>query len=451
MRHSLLCGCTAPWNSDLVRSFTDRRRLGWLLVPPLLFTLLWPLAPARGGQYTCNPDEVVDAAKAVYETVPKSCSTQASNPVFYGLTAFMIAATQTPQGKAFCDGVQDVKSAVQDFQSKLTKAKGYWDLLSDDQKEKIKALLPSVADELSGAASEASEGLGILSCACIVAQWQAPADLYVELGTCFADGLCQTQDWLHEHVSSKFSACTGPPPEPPKQIDCRPDPHYPLGNGFWDMKADVPWVGDTGQCGDGWNIYDATGHKVGFERDKGFVCNGSICYSNGLLKTGSGNYCFCPPAMQQAQSPGMGECWRYLTCACPTGTKPLSGSGAGAYICICDSTGQPVGDDGKCPKPLTCNCSAGEVVLAKDLAAGKCTCGCPDNKIKVGSACVAACASNLIMTSGGTCCSPASTTSCGTCCPVSTKPSADGSTCVSLKAPKSPPNSTPVPLKPIKF
>lgn len=433
-----------------LRSAARRLSLG-------LAILLFLLGEATAGQYVCSPEDVKNAAKDVYKSVPSSCSSQAANPAFYPLTAFLIAATQTPQGEQFCETASDSKAFFEKYKEKTTDV---WSWLSDDQKKKLEEVLPFIKDAGDGAA-DAADGLSLISCACKVAQWKEPGKLYKALGTCFADGLCQVQDFFHE-ISDEFASCTGPAPEPPKEVDCTKDPSN--GSTFpsytWD--SDVGWVGDQGQCFEKEYVNDK-GYHAEVKSVAGFHCDGDICYSDGLLKSGGstgGNYCYCPSYMQQ-EGPNIGDgktpgnCYRFLKCACPAGSSPLSETGAGKFMCVCDSTGLPVGPDGKCPKPVKCDCPEGEVVLAKDYNAGTCTCGCPKGQFKLDKTCVSPCkAAGQVMLTDGSCCAAGSATSCGYCCPHGMKVSSDGTSCenFSINDPTSPPSMSPAPFqsKPIK-
>lgn len=390
----------------------------------------------------CSPAELEQSAKNVYKTVPKQCATHTGNPVFYALTAYLIAFTQTPIGKKFCAAAQQAKVEGDKAKNKLL---DLFDMLDEEQQKALKEKAPALGEGAS-TAQDGLDALSLVSCACTVAQWDAPADLYVELSNCVADGVCHAQDWVHDNLSSDFATCTGPPPQPPQKVDCGVDPRVKDG-AFYALGK--PYVGFN------------SGNSC---KDPGYVCLGSICYAKDLVAksastpfVGSNNYCYCPPHMQQMDwfEDGSG-CINFLKCACPSGTKPLSDKGNGAYICVCDKTGLPPEDDGSCAKPVACSCPPDEVVLAKDAKKGTCTCGCAEGKFKLGDKCVAPCSKEgNAMMADGACCPPSSATTCGTCCPPSMKLSDDGTTCVAFslnetKKPKGFPQSK-SPTKPIKF
>ncbi len=369
----------------------------------------------------CSPAEIEQAAKNVYDTVPKKCAAHAKNPVFYGLTAYLIALTQAPEGKKFCAAVATAKAEGEKAKNKLLDLYGE---LDEEQQKGLKEKLPILSDGAS-TAQDALDGLALVDCACIVAQWEAPADLYVELSTCVADGVCQAQDWAHDNISPDFPSCTPAPPEAPSKIECNVDPRVKKG-AFYELEK--PYVGFN------------SGNSC---KDPGYVCVGSLCYAKDLLVkskstafVGTNTYCYCPPHMQQMDwFQDASGCINFLKCACPAGTKPLGATGPQAFLCVCDKTGLPPEADGSCPKPVVCNCPPGEVVLAKDDKAGTCTCGCADGQFKLGGKCVAPCGKEgNVMMADGRCCPPSSATTCGTCCPAGLKPSDDGTTCIAHSA-----------------
>lgn len=370
-------------------------------------------ASARPG---CSLGDIGQAFKDTYDSIPASCAAQAGDPAFYPLLGYVIAMLQTPQGQAFCSTAEAADAKASDIASA-------WNNLPASVKSELG---PILGDLSSGAASVAG-GIDLVSCACKTAQWKGPGELAGDFGDCVSDALCSAEDWFHDHVSSDFNSCEGPPPQPPQLIDCRVDP---CAAGMHACDTSVPVAGGDVQCYGG---------------DPGYTCQGSFCFSEGLFATGQGNYCFCPPEMQRPDGFMYdidGSCEYYVRCACPDGTQPLSATGAGAYICICPDTGLHVNADGTCPKPppkCTPSCPTGQTATITDQAACSYSCGCPGGFTKVGESCVTPCTgAGDIMLASGACCPAAQATSCGTCCPAGMKPAADGETCVSAVPPKLP-------------
>jgi hypothetical protein len=356
----------------------------------------------------CSLGDIGQAVKDTYDNVPTSCAAQAADPAFYPLLGYIIALLQTPQGVAFCSAAESADAKASDISSA-------WNNLPASAKGQLGPIL----GDLSSGASSIAGAIDIASCACKTAQWKGPGELAGDFGDCVSDALCAAQDWFHDHVSSDFSSCEGPPPQPPQLIDCRADP---CAAGRHSCDLNVPVAGQGVQCYGG---------------DPGYACQGSFCFSESLFSSGQGNYCFCPPEMQRPDGFMYdidGSCEYYVRCACPDGTQPLSASGAGAYICVCPDTGLHVNADGTCPKPppvCAPSCPAGQVSHISDKASCSYSCDCPAGLTKVGDACVTPCANDSdVMLANGSCCAAAQATACGTCCPAGMTPSADGQSCV---------------------
>lgn len=389
---------------------------------------------------SCSLADIAQAAKETYNTAPASCAAQSANPYFYALTAFLIGFTQTPQGKSFCSGVEDIKDTASDVQKQ---AASYWDKVPADQQNTLQSYVPALADA-SASAADVSGALDTVSCACQVAQWEGPGALYGEISSCVASALCDAQDWMHDNISSSFAPCEdAKPPPPPQLIDCRPDPRTKDASGpFYHLEQSVQSVGEYDQC---------FGHYLDGSYVTGYRCEGSFCFSNTIARSNTGNYCYCPPAMQHAEyfmdSPP-GNCYNYLNCRCPEGSQPLSDSGAGAYICMCPN-GMPVGDDGVCQKPppkCDFTCPATQVVLSKDTQSCTFSCGCPDGDLLIDGTCTPPCADpTQVMLASGACCKPSQAAACGECCPIGMQPDPVSGNCVPLSLKPATPTG---PLKP---
>ncbi|MEP9348816.1 hypothetical protein ABLE88_07725 [Xanthobacter sp. KR7-225] len=414
-----------------------RRRLGPLLAA--LAAALVLAGPARAG---CSVDDLWSATKDTFQNAPVACSAQLGNPAFYALTAFLAAAIQTPEGKAFCSGVTGLKEDFDDDQEKLS---NYWSYLPADVQTKLQADFPYFST-LSESSADANLALGTMSCACAVVTWEGPGAVAGEVGECFKEALCEMQDFAHELLPDEFPACTGPPPAPPQLVDCRLDPSRDDPNSafeIWDYGVGV--VGDVGMCNERYYAGPMKGEFVA-----GFTCEGDVCFSDGLLKSGSGTYCYCPQAMQQLNwyNLGDGDCYRYLTCGCPAGSSAVGGAGGSGYMCTCNDTGLPVNADGTCPKPCNCDCPNNLVLISKDAKSCTCNCGCAAGQTRIGDTCVTPCADpGQLMLEGGTCCAPSQATACGTCCPLGMTPDAAGQSCVSALSKPTAPKGPLLPLK----
>jgi hypothetical protein len=374
-----------------------------------LFAMLAVAGSSWCGPASSNPDcslaDIGQAAKDTFTNIPASCAPQAADPAFYPLLAYVIALLQTPQGNEFCNAVESGDATASKVSSVSKNLPGASD----------PAVAGLLADLTSGT-SAVSGAIDVASCACKTAQWKGPGDLAGDFGACVSDALCSAQDWFHDHISSDFGSCSGPPPQPPQLIDCRVDP---CAAGPHACDLNVPVAGQDVQCYGG---------------DPGYTCQGSFCFSESLFSSGQGNYCFCPPQMQRPDGfmyDINGSCEYYVRCACPEGSKALSDSGAGAYICVCPDTGLPINDDGSCPKPppkCEPSCPAGQITKISDHQNCSYSCDCPDGLEKVGGKCVAPCSGGEVLLQNGVCCSASQATSCGTCCPAGMKP--DGDTCI---------------------
>ena len=226
----------------------------------------------------CSLSDIGQAAKDTWNNAPASCASQADDPAFYALLIYLAAALQTPQGVAFCDGVESVDASISGAEKQLA---SYWDKLSADQQSALSNIVPAFGDA-SSSASDVAGALNLVSCGCKTARWKGPDELASDFGACASDALCAAADWLHKHVSSDFSECTGPPPNPPQLIDCRVDP---CANGLHDCDLNVSVAGQEVNCNAG---------------DKGYVCQRQLLFFGTLFKSGQGNYCYCPPEMQHA-------------------------------------------------------------------------------------------------------------------------------------------------------
>jgi hypothetical protein len=361
----------------------------------------------------CSLSDIGQAAKDTFTNIPASCAPQVADPAFYPLLGYVIGLLQTPQGTDFCNAVESGDATASKVSSAAKNLPGSSD-----------PAVAAVLGDLTSGTSAVSGAIDVASCACKTAQWKGPGDLAGDFGACVSDALCAAQDWLHDNISSDFSSCSGPPPQPPQLIDCRVDP---CAAGMHACNPDVPVAGQGVQCYGG---------------DPGYTCQGSFCFSESLFSTGQGNYCFCPPQMQRHDgfmTDIDGSCEYYVRCACPDGTQPLSASGAGAYICVCPDTGLPLDADGNCPKPppvCAPSCPAGQVLNVSDKLACTYSCDCPDGMSKAGEKCVTPCAdASQVMLENGACCAASQATSCGTCCPAGMKPDANGDSCVSAAPP----------------
>lgn len=381
-------------------------------------------APARAG---CSLEDLWSATKDTFQNAPTECAAQLGNPAFYALTAFLAGAIQTPQGKAFCSGVSGLKEDFKDDQEKLS---NYWSYLPESLQKTLQTEFPYFAS-IGESAADANLALGTMDCACSVVTWEGPDAVAGEIGECFKGALCELQDLAHELLPDEFPSCTGPPPAPPQLVDCRLDPSSDDPNSAFELwNQGTGWVGDIGMCNERYYAGPMKGEFVA-----GFTCEGDVCFSDGLLKSGSGTYCYCPQAMQQLNwyNLGDGDCYRYLSCACPAGSSAVGGAGGAGYMCTCDNSGLPVNADGTCPKPCNCDCPNNLVLISKDTKSCTCNCGCPQGQTRVGDTCVTPCADPAqLMLEGGTCCAPTQATACGTCCPLGMKPDASGQTCVSV-------------------
>ena len=236
--------------------------------------------------------------------------------------------------------------------------------------------------------------------------------------------MCAAQDWLSDNVSPAFATCGSDPAPPPQQIDCTQSPGKSgsfVGSYEWD--ASIPYVGS------GW-----VGQQVGV------ICNGDYCYSEDVVNNqkGNRNFCYCPQAMQKIVSytPFGGDKVTFLQCGCPGGTQAAGTTDALKYICLCESTGFPVGPDGVCPKTCTCTCPNNQIPVSQGFAQPhgtcSCSCGCAVGLTQDGDHCdQPACAgAGEVRIADGSCCAASQVNTCGVCCGAGQKPSADGS-CVS--------------------
>lgn len=374
----------------------------------------------------CSLGDLGQAASDTFNNIPLSCASQAADPAFYPLLGFLLAATQTPQGVAFCNEAEQASADASKLANDLKSLPG-------------SSVIAPVVNSLNSDADAAAAALDVVTCACKTAEWKGPGEIATDLGDCVADALCAVQNTL-------FGDCEpSKPPPPPQQILCTIDPCPAVG----ECDASIPLVGEPNeQCGG----------------DPGYRCQGSVCFSNSLVVPGydpsdQGYYCYCPPVMQHRPIPAychtgditLGECTNYLLCQCPENTHSLSSTGAGQYICMCDDSGLVANDDGSCPAPPPLcepSCPAGQVLHINDANACTYSCNCPDGLTRAGDKCVTPCTdASQIMLASGACCSPSQATSCGTCCPDGMKPDADGDSCVAATLPinqiPSPPASQP--------
>ena len=406
-----------------------RNRLLAIVCAALLAVSFAGAAHANPG---CNLDDIGGAAKDTFTELPPSCLLQAGDPAFYPLTGFLIAFVQTPQGQDFCNAAGGIDTSFSDAQKKLA---GYWGSLSTDQQNSLKAGLDqyipglgSIVSDISSASSDAGVALQLVSCACKVAEWKGPGELAGDFTACVSDALCDAQNFLHGLFGDDFASCDpGSPPPPPQLVDCKADP---CAAGPHACDQNVPVAGEIVEC----RAYDA-----------GYTCEGSFCFSGSLFQTGQGNYCFCPPVMQHPDGYVVGDitlanCLNYVRCYCPDGTKALSPTGPGAYICMCPDTNLPVNDDGTCPAPpppCNCTCPNNQVLISKDTKSCTCTCGCSAGQFNLGNKCVTPCANaDDVQLMDGSCCPASQANSCGVCCPSGMKPDEKTGSCVSSTPPK---------------
>jgi hypothetical protein len=272
-----------------------------------------------------------------------------------------------------------------------------------------------------GTAQDLADYLAYVACACVVAEASQGPQFTKILGNCLESGLCAADDWLADNISSEvFAKCSEDPPPPPKVIDCTQDPNEKIMTGFFKWNNSVPYVGS------GW-----------VDQKVGVICNGDFCYSEDVIDNKKGNrtFCYCPQAMQKIV-PIASDGTIYLQCGCPTDTHAAGTTDTSKYICLCDSTGFPIGPDGVCPKKCACNCPNNQIPVSQGFAQPNgscaCNCGCPAGLTQDGDHCdQPACAgAQEVRISDNSCCAASQVSSCGVCCGAGQKPSADGS-CVS--------------------
>lgn len=407
---------------------------GWIFAIACAAFLAASWAESANANPGCNLDDIGSAAKDTFTNLPTSCATQAADPAFYPLTGFLIGFVQTSQGQDFCNAVGGINKSFAEAQKKLT---DYWGSLSLAQQDSLKSNLDqyipglgSIVSDIISAKSDAGGVLQLVSCACKVAEWKGPGELGSDFTACLSDALCTVQDWFHDHVSDEFGSCSGSPPPQPQLMNCRVDP---CAAGINNCKEDVPVAGEQVQCS---------------ASNPGYACQGSFCFSASLFQTGQGNYCYCPSVMQNPDGfrvnddTNGGTCLNYVRCYCPEGSKPLSDTGAGAYICICPDTGLAVLADGTCPPPppsCGCGCPGNQVATSHQNPNGTCdcSCSCPDGQFNLGAKCVTPCANaGEVQLMDGSCCPASQANACGVCCPSGMKPDDATGSCVPAVPPK---------------
>jgi hypothetical protein len=343
--------------------------------------------------------------------------------------------------------LDDIKSGIDKYKGDLDGLKGSIDNTKQDSgqsaedqsaldknyqsfDENYKKASTTYEDYL-GAAEELLGYLRYVACACTVAEASQGPQFTKILGDCLESGLCEAQDWLSDNVSSVFATCGSDPAPPPQLIDCTQSPGKSGVMYTWDPS--VPFVGS------GW-----VGQKVGV------ICNGDYCYSEDVIsdQKGNRNFCYCPKAMQKISDPytppGQ-DTVIFLQCGCPSGTKPAGTTDALKYICLCESTGFPMGPDKACPKPCNCKCPNNQVAETQGFTQPNgtcaCACGCPAGLSLDGDRCdPPACAgASEVRIADGSCCATPQVSTCGVCCGPGLKPDANGS-CVSVSLSDSKPN-----------
>ena len=72
----------------------------------------------------CSLGDIGQAASDTFNNIPLSCASQAADPAFYPLLGFLLAATQTPQGVAFCNEAEQASADVSKLANDLKSLPG---------------------------------------------------------------------------------------------------------------------------------------------------------------------------------------------------------------------------------------------------------------------------------------------------------------------------------------
>ena len=375
---------------------------------------LLPIASARA--QSCSPqDWWNDLSNAASIFTSGACASACADTAGAGCEAAIglgaglgLVAAGTNQGNVgnFCNAVQ---TAINDAQN------------TGNDINTIEGLLSQVgisAQSLTGPILTALNGIGdplnVVQCGCSLEQG---VDLLGgQLLSCLQSAICGLQQ------DFGWGGCSCTPP-PPLAANCSAPTYC----------ANSPADANRPECLG--VIYAAPSNPPSVQIQQ--VANGTFVLDNVDGWDGQSQYCtadtycFCPAPLTLAKTPVnyLGNGTVMYTCQCPADTKPLAPSGPLAEVCICNDTHQPAvppdwgqpkfpGDNNLnpthsyCPTPLT-------------------GIPCPNGQIRVGSKCVAPCASSSeVMTPDGKCCDPNMVAACGQCCPPGMTPNPANGSCM---------------------
>jgi hypothetical protein len=366
---------------------------------------------ARGD---CSPDDLWNALENTFNTITSSgCAGVTADPALWapvGVAAGVMAGVS--QSQQFCQDVQNVQNQLTNVQGDGSSFVSELDNLGVSAD-----FLSTALDALSSAAN----ALSVVQCACALSN--NISQLGGDVGDCIQGALCDLQNLANSIDPSGFPSCSGHVVMQPTNCTqspcgsnggCNPN----LGNVIIQCPAgdDAPVVNQVNGPNGG-TIVNVT---------NGADANGNISVQQCLCPppmvgtwTSFGNYSGWPSIVQDPNC-------QFFTCSCPSGSQAASTSGAGAYLCICDNTHQPVRLGPSTDNPQGVPCPVPLTGLP-----------CPQGQVNAGGGkCVPACAPNQVLLANGTCCDPAQASACGTCCPNGQSPDPAGNCSATPKTPR---------------
>ncbi len=380
-------------------------------------SMLSPPAAANPG---CSLNDLASAVSDTVKNFKSSCISEFSDFAFYALTASLGATAGAGASSQVADACSSVESALSQAASAAKTLKDLRDQLNSmgAAGSAIKTFLKDgfgldVDDpnaDPNKLVASASSALQPLTCACNVVTDPGFNELGNDVGACITEAL----NYLDCQI---FNECGNP--RTPQQIDCTvsPCPGQPSYNC---SPVDNP---NKALWGDAWN---------GIE-------NQTQCSSDVCVDAGTGEYCYCPAAMQHWVTDPFSRLVSYLSCSCPDDLKPLGTTGGAQYVCVCADNTKPRADGSCPPPPPACNpsCPNNQVATISDRDTCSFTCACGSGQTNIGDRCVTPCADEgKVRLANGSCCMADQVTSCGACCPLGMKPDLATGACVTNFNPK---------------